>query len=70
MDSEEIRKWKRSALKALNGPFTGAEATVSATAALWEIAAQLSILNNREDKLYVERRRIRAEKNSGKSKRR
>ena len=50
MDIEEIRKWKRSAIKALGGRdlSTEARAQLSAAAAMWEIAMQLAILNERE----------------------
>jgi hypothetical protein len=49
---EEIRKWKRSVLKALETPDLGNElrASFSSTAALWEIALQLAIHNERESR--------------------
>jgi hypothetical protein len=50
MNLEEIQKYKQSTLKGMKGPFTGAEAQVHMAAAMWEIAAQLAVLNEREEK--------------------
>ena len=49
MQLSEIQKWTTSALKAI--PNSYERATMSATAALWEIAYQLAVANEREGKL-------------------
>lgn len=53
MKSEEIRKWKRSALAAVvlseKSKVAGRASSYASAAALWEIALQLAIHNEREN---------------------
>jgi hypothetical protein len=64
METAEIRKWKRSALRALESEQQEGQegpklAAFSGTAALWEIALQLSVLNERERLLAPRFRELR-----------